>query len=163
MNKKKIIYRVICVIVTFCVVLIAYFLIKSNNEENQSTENIEINKQQNEVVSDLHTENSETEEMISVEEAWQHLRDNFFTTSELNEISYDDNNKLNVVTYRGKAEFSNGEEPRPCESVVLYDHQEDDEYVFGNYMVFYDGNDVYGTKTRGWYSVNVYTGEVSTK
>ena len=104
---------------------------------------------------------SESAEPIDVETAWQYLKETYFDTSELNEISYDEDNKLQVVTWRGEMEFSDGEEERPCESVVFFDHQEEDAYIFGNYMVFYDGTDIYGLRTRGWYSVNVYTGEVS--
>lgn len=100
-------------------------------------------------------------EPIDVETAWQYLKEAYFDTSELNEISYDEDNKLKVVTWRGEMEFSDGEEERPCESVVFFDHQEEDAYIFGNYLVFYDGTDIYGLRTRGWYSVNVYTGEVS--
>lgn len=104
---------------------------------------------------------SERAEPIDVETAWQYLKKTYFDTSELNEISYDDDNKLEAVIWRGEMEFSDGEEERPCESVVFFDHQEEDAYIFGNYMVFYDGTDIYGLRTRGWYTVNVYTGEAS--
>lgn len=170
MKNRKIIYKIVYAVVVFFVALVVGFFIGINHEEKHSTEielstdkNIENNGKQNEILSDINADNSEKEEMISVENAWQNLRDKFFKTAELNEISYDNNNKLKVVTYRGEAEFSNGEEVRPCESVVFYNHQEEDEYIFGNYMVFYDGDDIYGTKTRGWYSVNVYTGDVMSK
>ena len=102
-------------------------------------------------------------ETIDVETAWQYLKEAYFDTSELNEISYDEDNKLKVVTWRGEMEFSDGEEERPCESVVFFDHQEEDAYIFGNYLVFYDGTDIYGLRTRGWYSVDAYTGEVSSR
>ena len=102
-------------------------------------------------------------EPIDVETAWQYLKEAYFDTSELNEISYDEDNKLKVVTWRGEMEFSDGEEEHPCENVVFFDHQEEDAYIFGNYLVFYDGTDIYGLRTRGWYSVDVYTGEVSSQ
>ena len=102
-------------------------------------------------------------EQIDVETAWQYLKDAFFSTAELNEISYDEDGKLTVVVYRGEMEFSSDEDQRPCESIVFFDHQEADEYIFGNYMVFYDGKDVYALRTRGWYSVNAYTGEATAK
>ena len=102
-------------------------------------------------------------EQIDVETAWQYLKDAFFSTAELNEISYDEDGKLTVIVYRGEMEFSSDEDQRPCESIVFFDHQEADEYIFGNYMVFYDGEDIYALRTRGWYSVNAYTGEATAK
>lgn len=103
------------------------------------------------------------EEQIDIEVAWQYLKESFFSSAQLNEISYDEDNKLRIVTYRGEMEFNGEDKKRPCESVVFFDHQEDDDYVFGNYLVFYDGKEIFGSKTRGWYHVNSYTGEVTLK
>lgn len=51
----------------------------------------------------------------------------------------------------------------PAKVSFFFNHQEADEYIFGNYMVFYDGKDVYALRTRGWYFVNAYTGEATAK
>ena len=103
------------------------------------------------------------EEQIDIETAWQHLKESYFSSSELNEISYDAENKFKAVIYRGEMEFSSGDKERPFENVVFFDHQEDDDYIFGNYLVFYNGEEIFGLRTRGWYSVNSYTGEVTLK
>lgn len=98
---------------------------------------------------------------ISIEEAWELLRQKYYSNSELNEISYDENGLMHIVTWHGELQFSNDDELRPCDSVVFYDREENEEYIFGNWIVFYDGDEVYGTKTKAWYRVNIYTGEVS--
>lgn len=96
---------------------------------------------------------------MDVETAWQLLKETCFPSSELNEMSYDQNGRLMVVTYRGEMEFSK----RPCENVVFYDREEDDSHIFGCYLVFYEGDEVFTTSTRGWYTVNSHTGEVQFK
>lgn len=103
---------------------------------------------------------SETREKgMDVETAWQLLKEACFPSSELNEMSYDQYGRLMVVTYRGEMEFSK----RPCENVVFYDREEDDSHIFGCYLVFYEGGEVFNTSTRGWYMVNSHTGEVEFK
>lgn len=101
------------------------------------------------------------ERKLSVEDAWEVLREKYFMDSELNEISYDQQERMQIVVGRGEAQFNVEDNLRTCESVVFYDREENNEYVFGHWLVFYDGDKVYGTKTKGWYLVDVLTGNVS--
>lgn len=103
----------------------------------------------------------ENREKISVEDAWELLRQKYYSNAEVNEISYDENGRMQIVTWHGESQFTYDDELRPCDSLVFYDREENEEYIFGNWLVFYDGDEVYGTKTKAWYSVNVYTGEIT--
>lgn len=99
------------------------------------------------------------EEVADVETAWEYLKAAYFSESELEEISYDNN--FQVVIGRTEMPFGNETINRPCASVIFLDDVEEDYYTFGYYNVFYEGDTVYATQTRGWYQVNRYTGEVS--
>ncbi len=102
------------------------------------------------------------EEKMDVEAAWKHLKEMYFKTTEMEEIQSNENGELQVVIGRTEMAFSEDDIERPCESVVFYDGEEDSDYIFGHYYVFYteDGQEVYATKTKGWYKVDFYTGEV---
>lgn len=102
-----------------------------------------------------------TEEITDAETAWEYLREAYFSSCELEEIRYDED--FQVVIGRFEMAFGDETEERPCESIVFLDDVEEDCYHFGHYIVFYDGDTVYATQTRGWYQVNRYTGEVSVR
>lgn len=93
--------------------------------------------------------------------AWEYLKASYFSSCELEEISYDENDNLQVVIGRTEMAFGDEIEERPCESVLFIDEVEENYYTFGWYNVFYDGDTIYATQTRGWYRVNRLTREVS--
>lgn len=101
-----------------------------------------------------------TKKSIGQDEAWDYLRETFFSKCQMNEISYSDN-KIRVVIYRGDNPTVN--DSVTCaysEDVVFLDMISEDYYMFGNYLVLYDENDsIIALRTHGQYIVNKYTGE----
>ena len=101
-------------------------------------------------------------EVTDVRNAWECLKDVYFPECELEEIIYDEeSDEFEVVISRSEMEFGDEDEARPCESIVFLDEVDEDYYIFGYYNVFYDGDAVYATQTRGWYQVDRHTGEAS--
>ncbi len=136
-------------------------------EDAETNRNTESEKNEQEVVKQKTGKSEpsaplvETTTPMDIEAAWEVLRKAYFEFSELNEMSYDEAENLNVVTWQGVMPFSEGDEERPCETIVFYDHTDGSSYVFGCWTVFYEGDEVYATRTEGWYFVNMYTGEVT--
>ena len=58
-------------------------------------------------------------------------------------------------------EFTDGDILRPVENIILYDDEDEESYIYVNYLVFYDGEEVYATRTLNWYFVSKVTGEVT--
>lgn len=102
-----------------------------------------------------------SEKVTDVETAWGYLKAAYFSECGLEEISYDENDNFQVVIDRFEQDFGDENQTRPCESVVFLEDADDSYYMFGHYNVFYDGDTVYATQTRGRYQVDHDTGEVT--
>lgn len=101
-------------------------------------------------------------EVTDVKTAWECLKGVYFPECEPEEIIYDEeSDEFEVVISRSEMEFGDEDEARPCESIVFLDGVDEDYYTFGYYNVFYDGDAVYATQTKGWYQVDRHTGEAS--
>lgn len=100
-------------------------------------------------------------EITDAETAWEYLKAAYFSNCELEEINYDENNNFEVVIGRTEMAFGDETVLRPCTSVIFLDDIDEECYRFGFYNVFYDGDKVYATQTKGWYQVNRLTGEVN--
>ncbi len=99
---------------------------------------------------------------LTVEEAWEYLKNAYFCEIELEDKEYDENGNWQVVIGRTEMPFFEDDLDRPCESIVFFDSEEDSYYMFGYYHVYYEENEeeVFATKTAGWYEVDFNTGEV---
>lgn len=101
------------------------------------------------------------QEKLTVEEAWKYLKETLDITMENEEIRTDENGAFEVVFNKMQLAFTDGEVERPCESVIFFDSEENQSYLFGHYYVFYEGEEVYATNTKGWYEVDSITGSVT--
>lgn len=100
---------------------------------------------------------------ITVEEACQKITNTYFSTNDMYETAYDEDGKLSVVLSRWEHPWAEEKVNRPGETLLFYDSETDNEYVFGCYKVYYeqDRKTVFATQTVGWYHVNFNTGELS--
>lgn len=101
------------------------------------------------------------QKQLTVEEAWKCLKETLDMTINNEEIRTDENGVFEVVVNKMQLAFTDGEEERPCESVIFFDSEENQSYLFGHYYVFYEGEEVYATNTKGWYEVDCITGSVT--
>ena len=90
------------------------------------------------------------QEKLTVEEAWNYLKETLDITINNEEIRTDENGVFEVVVNKMQLAFTDGEEERPCESVIFFDSEENQLYLCGHYYVFYEGEEVYATNTKGW-------------
>ena len=111
------------------------------------------------------TSNQAAMDKLTVEEAWELLKENYtyLEDAELEEISYDENSNFQVIIGKDYFIWSDETFDRYCESLIFFNCEEDGCYQFGHHYVYYeeDENTVFATQTKGWFEVDYITGEVT--
>ena len=122
----------------------------------------------NECTSPVEADDGVTEEgdagsedtVTKAEELWEILYRERFSTYEPTEMRYGLDSEFSVVLDAGEKSFEEGGAKMRYENLVSFMGADDDGYQFWWYEVYYEGEEVFGTKTRGWFWMDEASGKI---